>query len=115
MASIEIQKGFHDIQQEWAAGNKYFEQAGLGVGISYGEVFLGNVGSEKRLDYTVIGTAVNIAQRLASEASSGQILITETVKTSLRPELLINRELNLLLRGFDESMPIYSVHVGGAH
>ena len=115
MASIEIQKGFHAIQHKWAAGDKYFEQAGLGVGISYGEVFLGNVGSEKRLDYTVIGTAVNIAQRLASEASSGQILITETVKTFLRPEFLINRELNLLLRGFDESMPIYSVYVGEAY
>lgn len=108
-ASIEIQKGFHDIQRKSGAENKYFEQAGLGVGISYGEVFLGNVGSEKRLDYTVIGTAVNVAQRLASEASSGEILITETVKRSLRPEFSINRELNLLLRGFDESMPIYSV------
>ena len=115
MASIEIHKGFHDIRQTWSAGNKYFEQAGLGIGISHGEVFLGNVGSEKRLDYTVIGTVVNVAQRLASEASSGQILITESIKTALGPGFLISQESNLLLRGFEKSMPIYSVAIDGKH
>jgi adenylate cyclase len=46
-------------------------------------MFLGNVGSARRLDYTVIGTNVNIAQRLAAKSSSCRIFITETVRRDL--------------------------------
>jgi class 3 adenylate cyclase len=52
----------------------------LAIGINSGEMISGNIGSEKlrRLDYTVIGDAVNTAQRLQSIAKAGQILISET-------------------------------------
>ncbi|MGN6264585.1 MAG: adenylate/guanylate cyclase domain-containing protein [Ginsengibacter sp.] len=51
----------------------------VSIGINSGQVVSGNIGSAelKRLDYTVIGDAVNIAQRLQSKAAEGQILITE--------------------------------------
>jgi adenylate cyclase len=51
----------------------------ISIGVNPGEMLSGNIGSAslKRLDYTVIGDAVNTAQRLQSVAKAGQILITE--------------------------------------
>ncbi|MDB5019582.1 MAG: adenylate/guanylate cyclase response regulator [Pedobacter sp.] len=62
------------------AGEKNFKPE-ISVGINSGEMFSGNIGSAslKRLNYTVIGHAVNLAQRLQAVAKAGQVIITEDV------------------------------------
>ena len=61
-----------------SAGDKIYKPE-VSVGVNSGEMVSGNIGSAslKRLDYTVIGDAVNLAQRLQSTAKAGQIIITE--------------------------------------
>lgn len=107
--ALAIQKEFEKLKDVWALKDPCFTQIGLGVGISKGEMFLGNVGSSRRFDYTVIGTDVNIAQRLASEAQSGQTLITKDVYLGLAGGVKCSEEAERTLRGVEKSTKLYSV------
>jgi class 3 adenylate cyclase len=75
--AVEMRRCVGDLSIKW---RKYGHDLGFGVGIAHGYATLGRIGSEERLDYTAIGTVVNLAARLCAEAASGQILVDSKVQ-----------------------------------
>jgi adenylate cyclase len=75
--AVEMRRCVGDLSVKW---RKYGHDLGFGIGIAHGYATLGRIGSEERLDYTAIGTVVNLAARLCAEAASGQILVDSKVQ-----------------------------------
>lgn len=73
-AALEMKASFRQLQV--AAENKIMDPLGLGIGLHSGEAIVGNIGSERLMDYTVIGDTVNVARRLQESARPGEILIS---------------------------------------
>jgi class 3 adenylate cyclase len=83
----------------------------VSIGINSGEMVSGNIGSAslKRLDYTVIGDVVNLAQRLQSAAKPGQILITEPVYIKAKESFKCNSVGDFILKNKANPVAAYEV------
>ncbi len=83
----------------------------VSIGINSGEMVWGNIGSStlKRLDYTVIGDAVNVASRLQSAAEKGQILITEACYEKIKESFACEKVGEKILKNKKEPIMVYEV------
>ena len=81
----------------------------VGIGISAGEAVAGTVGTEDRMEYTVIGDSVNLAARLESTAKPGQILISERTYRNVKEPVNVRALASLRVRGEQEPVEVYEV------
>jgi len=87
---------------------------GVGIGLHVGEVIVGTLGSRDRLDYTAIGSTVNLAARICSAAKAGQLLITQAVATELGDAEHLRPLPPVSLKGLGEPVPVYEVLLDSA-
>ncbi len=106
-AGIAMQQVLNELNQKWAEQGR--QQVQIGIGINFGEVFAGNIGSDRRLEYTVIGDAVNVASRLCSKAAPGEILLSEPLYKALQEPPEVEALEPLDLKGKAEAVPVYRV------
>jgi len=88
----------------------------MGIGINTGEVVVGNIGSEKRSKYGVVGSQVNLTFRIESYTTGGQILISEQTFQEAQQLLTINNHKQVQPKGIDHPITIYDVGgIGGEY
>jgi class 3 adenylate cyclase len=80
-----------------------------GIGITTGEVIAGNIGSERRMHYSVVGERVNVASRLQAAAGPGQILIDEATHAVVSDLVQVQDLGTLRLAGKGDWVQAYSV------
>ncbi len=105
-AALEIRKDFLDMMANSSSETKF----DIRMGINTGRVVAGNIGSPRRLDYTVIGDPVNTASRLESIAKPNQILIGEETYKQLKGKRFKIKPIGpTKLRGKKEEIMAYEV------
>lgn len=81
----------------------------VGVGINTGVVVAGNIGSPRRLDYTVVGDTVNVAARLMAHAAGGQILVSQATANDLDSGFNLAPLTPILVKGRSEPVPVFAL------
>jgi adenylate cyclase len=107
-ACLAVRKKIEELPNE--SGNIFFAPK-VSIGINSGEMISGNIGSAslRRLDYTVIGDKVNVAQRLQSAAGPGQIVINETAYEKVKESFNCRKVGEVSLKNKLTPMVIYEV------
>jgi adenylate cyclase len=105
-AAVEMRDTFYQL---FGQENGGFASLGLAIGINSGDATVGNIGSEKVMDYTVIGDTVNVAKRLQEEADGGEILISEATYEQVKAHVKAEKRSTLTLQGRREPVSVYSV------
>lgn len=106
--AIAMRKRLKKLHQHWYDLG-YSSPLHVRMGISTGYVSVGNFGSSERLDYTIIGTPVNLAARIQSMAEEDQILISHATWALVKDDILCSEAKTVELKGFDTKQLVHSV------
>lgn len=109
-AAMDMHAALRTLNARWRLEGR--PELEVGIGIHAGDAFVGNIGSPRRLEFTLIGDTVNLASRLCAIARDGEILVSETMVHRLastipchpRPELQV-------IRHTSENSPVWQVTV----
>jgi len=105
--AIAMRKAMQELKLRWQAEG-IEHPVGLRMGINSGVCKVGNFGTENRLDYTLLGRAVNLASRLESSADSNEILLSEDTYGLIGDSIHCIDKGQISIKGFAEPVKVYS-------
>ena len=106
-AAREMQQKTKELREQWSLEGRMSIE--IRIGVHSGEVVVGNMGSRSRMEYTVIGSDVNLAQRLESNCPPGKILISQEVADQLSAHIHSTPMGTIKAKGFNEQIPAFIV------
>jgi adenylate cyclase len=104
--AIDMQAAVQSLAGTWYAAGCTM---GFGVGIAMGPATVGTLGYHGRLDYTAIGSVVNLASRLCSLADDGQILLDPVVAENVKDSFALASIGERPIKGYDRALEIFAV------
>jgi class 3 adenylate cyclase len=111
--ALEMQLAMQEVNEENRRAG--FPELEMGIALNTGECIVGNIGSQKRAKYGVVGSHVNLTGRIESYTVGGQILISKSTAEAVGSELKLGDELHLGAKGFKEPVTVYDLlGLGGA-
>ncbi|WP_223977535.1 adenylate/guanylate cyclase domain-containing protein [Bradyrhizobium sp. ma5] len=104
--AIEMQKRVQGLIGGWRSRGY---NVGFGVGLASGPATVGRIGYDDRLDYTAIGSVVNLAARLCASAADAEILMDAGTAASVRDKRALEDIGSRQIKGFDEAIPVFGI------
>jgi class 3 adenylate cyclase len=103
-----------DMQARMERFNEEMKAEGLpevqmGIGINVGGAVVGNIGSELRAKYGIVGPSVNMTSRIQAESKGGQILVSESVYRYLKQDLRVKSSFEVPLKGVKERVTLFEI------
>ena len=105
--AIAMQNGLRRLNAEISSQD--FPELEMGIGINTGTVIVGNIGSDIRIKYGVVGAPVNIAARIESNALGGQVLIGETTYLAAKNHIHVKPPRTAMMKGMKAPLVFYPV------
>ena len=106
-AALDMMKELEKLNVGWKAqGRPTLE---IGIGLNYGEAFAGNIGSERRLEFTVIGDTVNTASRLCGAAAAAEVLLSDDMRKALTSPPPLDECPPMELKNKSQPVKVYRV------
>ena len=104
--AVNMRSNMAGLVEQWS---RQGHQLGFGIGIAHGYATLGRIGFEGRFDYAAVGTVVNLAARLCSQAADNQILIDRKVLAAVDSIIATELAGEFMLKGLHRPTPAYNV------
>jgi class 3 adenylate cyclase len=105
--ALAMQRAMAEInRQHGASGLPRFE---MGIGINTGEAVVGNIGSEQRAKYAVVGSAVNVAARVEGATVGGQVFVTAATWEQIRDVADVAAPVAVQMKGLAEPLALYEL------
>ncbi|GMO68482.1 MAG: hypothetical protein Ta2A_16740 [Treponemataceae bacterium] len=112
--AISMQKAMSQVN-EWNREHR-FPALEMGIGINTGEVIVGNIGSPKAMKYNVIGKNVNLASRVETYTTGGQVMLSENTYRCVKAELTVEQTMQVQPKGIPDTISIYEISgIGAPH